>query len=313
MIVNPDHMTQAGVDATLKLLEARGYSGVISPHGWMDPATGRGCGSSAGSPGRATRTRISTSRSGRRCGRSRPRSRSGGATAPTSAASPSSPGRAALTYPFKSMDDRVTFDRQVTGSRTFDYSKEGVAHYGLYADWFADLRRLGGETLRNDLWDGAEAYLEMWERAVGRASGLRNVRGRALGATLDVGAPPRRPADRARREWTWCVRGGGNDVAVFGRDGRVAFVGSTARGRSARRRAGRAARERLGHAGPRALRVLRAGRARGRGRARSQRAGSDEARAGHAARSAHSCRAPRRRGLPGVRWRRQARSRQTRR
>jgi hypothetical protein len=31
----------------------------------------------------------------------------------------------------------------------------------------------------------------------------------------------------------WCARGGGNDVAVFGRDGRVAFVGSTARGRSA--------------------------------------------------------------------------------
>ena len=37
MIVNPDHMSQAGVDATLSLLEARHYSGVISPHGWMDP------------------------------------------------------------------------------------------------------------------------------------------------------------------------------------------------------------------------------------------------------------------------------------
>jgi microsomal dipeptidase-like Zn-dependent dipeptidase len=37
MIVNPDHMSQAAVDATLSLLEARRYSGVISPHGWMDP------------------------------------------------------------------------------------------------------------------------------------------------------------------------------------------------------------------------------------------------------------------------------------
>ena len=37
MIVNPDHMSQAAVDATLKRLEARSYSGVISPHGWMDP------------------------------------------------------------------------------------------------------------------------------------------------------------------------------------------------------------------------------------------------------------------------------------
>ena len=104
------------------------------------------------------------------------------------------PGAGALTYPFKSMDDRVTFDRQVTGSRTFDYSKEGVAHYGLYADWFADLRRLGGEALRNDLWDGAEAYLEMWERASGVPSGLRDARRRALGADVDVGASPRRPA-----------------------------------------------------------------------------------------------------------------------
>ena len=37
MIVNPDHMSQAGVDGTLKQLEQRGYSGVISPHGWIDP------------------------------------------------------------------------------------------------------------------------------------------------------------------------------------------------------------------------------------------------------------------------------------
>ena len=37
MIVNPDHMSQRGVDDTLSLLEANRYSGVISPHGWMDP------------------------------------------------------------------------------------------------------------------------------------------------------------------------------------------------------------------------------------------------------------------------------------
>jgi hypothetical protein len=130
------------------------------------------------------------------------------------------------------MDDRVTFDRQVTGSRTFDYAKEGVAHYGLYADWFADLRRLGGERLRNDLWDGAEAYLEMWERASGVRTGCARSAprlGASWASTLRrVGQPQTRD-----RDWVWCVRGGGNDVAVFGRDGRVAFVGSTARGRSA--------------------------------------------------------------------------------
>ncbi len=57
--------------------------------------------------------------------------------------------------------------RQRTGDRTFDYNKDGVAHYGLYADWFEDLRQLGGQRLSKDMWNGAEAYLEMWERATG--------------------------------------------------------------------------------------------------------------------------------------------------
>ena len=48
-------------------------------------------------------------------------------------------GDGKLTYPFKSIDGKVTFERQKTGERTFDYTKDGVAHYGLYADWFADL------------------------------------------------------------------------------------------------------------------------------------------------------------------------------
>ena len=37
MIVNPDHMSQKAVDETLSIAEARHYSGVISPHSWMDP------------------------------------------------------------------------------------------------------------------------------------------------------------------------------------------------------------------------------------------------------------------------------------
>ncbi|HEY3187112.1 MAG TPA: hypothetical protein VGJ70_06540, partial [Solirubrobacteraceae bacterium] len=142
---------------------------------------------------------------------------------------------------------KVTFDRQRTGERTFDYTKAGVAHYGLYADWFADLRRVGGEALARDLWDGAEAYLEMWERADGIAApgcheaiGPFTARGRGplrLGVdwrTLlrGVGQPQQRT-----RAWSWCVRGGRNaratDVAELSRAGTVELVGSTARGRSA--------------------------------------------------------------------------------
>src|SRR5436190_19085587 len=90
-----------------------------------------------------------------------------------------------ISYPFKSYDGRVTFDRQRTGNRTFDYTKEGVAHYGLYADWFADLRRVGGQPLVDDLWNGAEAYLEMWERASGIAASSCS----AASATVGARAP----------------------------------------------------------------------------------------------------------------------------
>src|SRR5262249_47475715 len=36
MIVNADHMSQLAVQQTLSMLEGADYSGVISPHGWMD-------------------------------------------------------------------------------------------------------------------------------------------------------------------------------------------------------------------------------------------------------------------------------------
>ena len=69
MIVNPDHMSQAGVDRTLSLLEARNYSGVISPTAGWTPATGRGSGSSAGWRSRGTPRQTATSASGRSTGR----------------------------------------------------------------------------------------------------------------------------------------------------------------------------------------------------------------------------------------------------
>jgi hypothetical protein len=76
-------------------------------------------------------------------------------------------------YPFKSWDGRVTFDRQKTGDRVFDINTMGVAHYGLYPDWVEDLRHVAGDQIVKDLSNGAEGYLEMWERAIGITSALR--------------------------------------------------------------------------------------------------------------------------------------------
>lgn len=75
-----------------------------------------------------------------------------------------------LQYPFHSYDGNVIFDRQVTGERVFDLNTDGVAHYGLYADWVADVQHHGGEgraIAMDMLFHSAEGYLRMWERVEG--------------------------------------------------------------------------------------------------------------------------------------------------
>jgi hypothetical protein len=69
----------------------------------------------------------------------------------------------------------VTFHQQTSGVRTYDVNTDGVAHYGLFADWFRELALAaderhaglgGGAAIIDDMLDGAETYLAMWERAV---------------------------------------------------------------------------------------------------------------------------------------------------
>jgi hypothetical protein len=244
-IVNPDHMSQAAVDDTLTLLESRRYSGVISPHGWMDPGNWPRLWKLGGMafPGHsATDEYVADWRTFRP--RRTPFAFGWGYGADLGGLShqPDKSANGAIAYPFTSYDGKVTFDRQKTGERTFDFAKEGVAHYGLYADWLEDLRRVGGQQLADDMWAGAESYLQMWERAVGveakrcffRRDGLKRT-GRGplrLGdhwrtVLRRAGQPQQR--DRA---WSWCVKGAENraaaDVAVLSEAGRVELVGSTA-------------------------------------------------------------------------------------
>lgn len=71
-----------------------------------------------------------------------------------------------LSYPFKSYDGGVTFERQVSGERVFDLNVDGVSHYGLYPDFIADMRmQPGGEDSVKYLFRSAEAYLQFWENA----------------------------------------------------------------------------------------------------------------------------------------------------
>jgi hypothetical protein len=164
-------------------------------------------------------------------------------------------------YPFKSLDGKVTFGRQVTGKRTFDFNKDGVAQYGMYADWLENLRQIAGPQISREMDRGAEAYLQMWERTDGihrtscrgaRATvttrGIGNVHLGDASQTLlrRAGQPSSRPGSLYR----WCTsksRGAVN--AAFDKRGRVVLVaGSASRYRSGKLRPGSRSRRLRGHA-----------------------------------------------------------------
>jgi hypothetical protein len=88
-------------------------------------------------------------------------------------------------YPFSGLGG-VKVGRQTAGQRTWDINVDGVAQYGLYPDWVEDLRKVAdarrpgnGRRIVEDMARGGEAYLQMWERALGakpdscRNAGLR--------------------------------------------------------------------------------------------------------------------------------------------
>ena len=69
----------------------------------------------------------------------------------------------------------VTIEQHTSGVRTYDITDDGVAHYGLFADWLHELTlaadelapdRGGGKAIMEDMLAGPEAYLQMWERFV---------------------------------------------------------------------------------------------------------------------------------------------------
>ena len=69
-----------------------------------------------------------------------------------------------ITYPFLSYDGSVTFTPPKTGNRRFNFSTEGLAHYGLLPEWLETLRLLGKQNTLDAIMSSAEAYLQMWER-----------------------------------------------------------------------------------------------------------------------------------------------------
>ena len=258
LMVEVDHMSLKSASRAVELAEARRYSGVLSSHSWMDPHLRSRVYALGGFIEPITTSPESFVEEWRQLRAvADPRYKFGigfGADANGFHAQPPARGADkpnAVAYPFKSLDGRITFDRQVSGQRTYDVNVDGVAHYGLYPDWMEQLRLLAGEPIADDLMSGAEAYLETWERAVGvpasscltpprrlSRSGfgpLRSARTRTQ-TLIAAGQPQRRSAARSSTAPPAQGQGGeGSGAAVvFDAAGKATFVATTAAAKASR-------------------------------------------------------------------------------
>ena len=180
MLINIDHMSVKTAGRVLDIATERGYPGFVVDHSWSDPSMLRRMHELGGFVGafaypadatenfdegfldewRANSATVGGTFSGYGIGSdvnglaplAEPR--------PTAATDP-------LVYPFTAPSGEV-MDRWQFGERVYDLNVDGVAQYGLYADWIADvLHRAGPDRaeLERQLMNGAEAWTATWEAA----------------------------------------------------------------------------------------------------------------------------------------------------
>jgi microsomal dipeptidase-like Zn-dependent dipeptidase len=181
MIIHLDHMGVKTASAVLDLAQQANYPGVASVHTWSDPALVNrilGLGGfvasyafAAHDDGQDTGTFLDEWRTHRALSNGSKITGYGVGTDVNGLGPQAGPrlnaGSSPLTYPFTATNG-TTVAKQVYGTRTFNLNTDGVAQYGLYADWIADLINQAGSDgplLKKQLLSGAEAYTVMWERS----------------------------------------------------------------------------------------------------------------------------------------------------
>lgn len=182
MIFDPDHMSVVARNRALDIVEQQRYSGIITSHSWstdnalpriaaLGGLIGPMAGTSQGFVDEWNHIRTHGYDGLNPYGFGLGKGADMNGFASQGGPRTPSPGKPPVSYPFQSFDGTATIHKQVTGERTFDINTDGVAHYGLYPDWFEDVRILGGPEIMDDLTQGAESYLGMWERATGMGAG----------------------------------------------------------------------------------------------------------------------------------------------
>lgn len=243
MIFDPDHMSAKARTQAMDLIEQEGYSGVVSSHGWADntiyPRIFRAGGVVTPHPGNSS-SFVGKYRQHKAW--ADPRFYFGiGYGADTNGFSAQGSARGAgaqapVTYPFTGFGG-TTISRQVSGSRTYNINTDGVAHYGLYPDWMQDVRNLldlqgpgSGDVFFDDMLRGPEAYLQMWERAIGiRPNSCRqdvaDITDAELGALAtgmssdDVLRLLGQPDSRLGSKFDYCATGGRRSTLTFEANG----------------------------------------------------------------------------------------------
>jgi hypothetical protein len=240
MIFDPDHMSAKARREALEFVARLGYSGVVSSHSWADDTNyqriyrlgGIVTSHAGGSQGFVDEWRLYKTWAD-------PRYYFGfgfgsDVNGFSAQGAPRENAKKKVTYPFTGFGGAV-FDKQRSGERQYDINADGVAHYGLYPDWVEDLRVQAGDAIIADLARGAEAYLQMWERAVGippdacRAD-VSDVSEGDLSA-LKAGMTPEavlralgQPASRSNATFEFCIVAGRTGTVSFSPDGRLASV-----------------------------------------------------------------------------------------
>ncbi len=173
MIVETDHLSVKGRELVLDILEARRYSGVITSHSWGDDTSRiriQELGGIVAPYANTTTTFIrewedarDTQPGGYLWGIGYGTDTNGLGT--QAAPRPGAPDDDPVTYPYTTFDGGTAMDQNRWGERLWDFNADGASHYGLFPDWVEDMSHLAGQDIVDDLARGAEAYLQMWERA----------------------------------------------------------------------------------------------------------------------------------------------------
>ena len=250
MIFDPDHMSVKARNSALDQIEAMRYPGLVSSHSWSTPdgypriykAGGFIAPYAGDSTGFVEKWRRHLGWADRRfyfgMGFGADMNGLGAQGDPRGAGVPNK-----VSYPFRGING-ISVNRQTAGQRVWDINVDGVAQYGLYPDWVEDLRQVAGkdgDAIVEDMARGAEAYLQMWERAHGikpdscRNPGLRKsvarvekLINRGMG-TKAVMRKVGQPYTRLGRTFGFCAKAPKDNkvrmVVQFSRTGMVVDVG----------------------------------------------------------------------------------------